>query len=343
MVLTLDQNGVYGEKRWQNADEANAALSSQTRNFLKRLRRYCVSRGWVDFRSQWVATVEAHRTGWPHMNFVIHCPELAAELAADAERKRAAGASQRNATLLDGDLLTLAMATGWGPQSTAERANSADALAGYITKLAGAAGETMGELAKLSQSPTAARKGFRRLRAGVGFLPPKRKNEAYTGTLIRRLPDASRTAYAAVPLVELRDPMARHISTLLLPVEEDCMHREFLWKLPPAFGEERKPIPRVQHFVFNGSGYELASVAPLGNGEVAPLGVGRAETDATRPRLVLPTHERPPPDAPAPNPVQVQRVEYVQLGLVYGEPIFELRRVHAHVHAEALSRVDESG
>lgn len=340
MVLTLDQNGVYSERRWSGPDEANTALSKQSRNFLKRLRRYCRMRGWVDFRSQWVAVVEAHRTGWPHINFVIHCPELARELADDYARRRAAGASQREAALLEGDLLEIAMGTGWGAQSVAERGRSTDALASYIAKIAGKADATMGELAKLSQSPLSARKGFRRLRAGVGFLPKKRKNPDYTGTLIRRLPDATRTAYAAVPLVALRCPVARALTVLLLPVEEDRMAREWRWQQPLQLGEERPPLPKRERYELRGGRFELAGVTPLRDGE-APALVDVPH--AARARFVLPTDERPAPDAPAPDTEQVKRVEHVQLEIRYTEPIFELWSADAHVHHEASARELERG
>jgi len=344
MVLTLDQNGVYSEKRWANADEANAALSKQSRNFLKRLRRYCKAQGWQDFGSKWVATVESHRTGWPHMNFVIHAPELARALAADyakrlrpcaceGPRHRKGCSSHRSASLLDGELLTIAMSTGWGAQSVAERGADVDALASYIAKLAGTADATMGELAKLSQSPVAARKGFRRLRAGVGFLPPKKKNEEYTGTLIRRLPDATRTAYAAIPLVKLKCPVARAVSVALLEVEEARMSREWRWRsVPLAMNEQRPPLPTRETYEFrDGRFVLLAGLAPLRNGEVPALA---AKPDANRSRFVLAPDPSPAPDPLAPHVEEVQRREHVQLSIRYGEPVFELGSVDPDVNAE---------
>ena len=338
LVLTLDRNGVYSEQRWKDADEANAALSKQSRNFLKRLRRYCKAQGWRDFKSQWVAVVESHRTGWPHINFVIHSPELARALEEDSARRRAAGSSERNATLLDGELLNIAMSTGWGAQSTAERGRSADALASYIAKIAGTADATMGELAKLSQSPVGARKGFRRLRAGVGFLPPKKKNEDYTGTLIRRLPDATRTAYAATPLVQLKCPVARAVSVFLLEVEEQRMAREWRWRsLPLALGEQRPPLPTRESYEWRGGRYVLLpGFAPLRNGDVAALA---AETNPDRTRFVLAPDPSPAPDPLAPHAEEVQRREHVQLPIRYGEPVFELGRVDPNVDAERPRRV----
>jgi hypothetical protein len=332
MVLTLDQNGVYSERRWRDVDEANASLSQQSRNFLKRLRRYAKQRGWRDFGSQWVATVESHRTGWPHMNFVIHCPELAHELAASYDRRRAQGASHRSASLLEGDLLDIAMGTGWGAQSVAERGRDSNALASYIAKLAGKADATAGELAKLSQSPTAARKGFRRLRAGVGFLPKQRRNEAYTGTLIRRLPDARRTAYAAIPLVEVKDPVARALAPLLCEAEEGVMQREWSYRQPLRMNEERPPLPtRTMYELRDGRFVLVAGAAPLGDGEVPALG---AQSNPDRTWFVLTPDARPPPDASAPHPEKVQRVEQVQLELIDTKPVFELRRAHSHVDTE---------
>lgn len=337
MVLTLDRNGVYSEKRWANVDEAHAALSKQSRNFLKRLRRYGASQGWVDFASKWVATVEGHRTGWPHINFVIHCPELARELAASYARRRAAGASHRHATLLEGELLTIAMGTGWGAQSVAERGNSVDALVSYIAKIAGNAEATLGELAKLSQSPVTARQGFRRLRSGKGFLPPKRVNPDYTGTLIRRLPDARRTAYQAMPLVKLRDPVAAAISVLLCETEEGVMHREWQHRQPLRLNEERPPLPtRTMYELRDGRFVLLAGLAPLRDGEMPALA---AQPDSDRARFVLPSDQRAPPDPPAPHAKEVQRVEQVQLAIAYREPVFELGRGHPHVNAKRARRV----
>ena len=226
-VLTLDRDGYYGGERWLDTAQAYRALSKMSRNFLTALRRLCKRRGWTSPKSNWVAVVEAHRSGWPHVNLLFYAPELALDLEGERLNNLANGETPRASTLLDGELAACARNAGWGPQSTAERARSRDALAGYFVKLAGDAGSTSGELAKLTQVPTQAAKGFRRLRAGVGFLPPKRKNEAYTGTLLRRVVDPRRTAFAAVPLVSIRDPEARRVSELCLPLEEDRIAREW--------------------------------------------------------------------------------------------------------------------
>lgn len=226
-VLTLDRDGYYGGEPWLDTQQAYRSLSRMSRNFLTALRKSCKKNGWTSPGSSWVAVVEAHRSGWPHVNLLFYCPELAAEIEAERLNERANGASARDATLIFGEVARCATMAGWGPQSTAERARSRDALAGYFVKLAGQAGHTTGELAKLTQVPVQAKAGFRRLRSGVGFLPPKRKNEAYTGTLLRRELNPQRSAFAAVPLVMIRDPEARRISELCLPLEEDRIAREF--------------------------------------------------------------------------------------------------------------------
>jgi hypothetical protein len=185
-VLTLDRDGYFSSKPWRSPDEAFRAISSISRKFLKRVNRMCERRGWSRVGNKWISTVEVHRTGWPHVNFVVHCPELANELAQQQDRRVANGATEREATLLGDELLQHAVETGWGPQSTAERARSREAVMNYVSKLAGEADRATNEIAKLTQLPLGAPVRFRRLRAGKGFLPPRRKNDKVTGTLVRR-------------------------------------------------------------------------------------------------------------------------------------------------------------
>lgn len=185
MVLTLDRDAFFGGKRWIGPDDGYRALSRMTRLFLKRLRRlFNVAPGDT---SSWVAVVEAHRSGWPHVNLLLYCPSLARELEDERTARLATGATEREATLLHGELKKHAISCDWGPQSTAEAARSTDALAGYFTKLAGQHDATVGEIAKLCQAPVNAPKRFRRLRSGKGFLPPRRKGR-HTGVLLRRRP-----------------------------------------------------------------------------------------------------------------------------------------------------------
>lgn len=248
MVLTLDRDGYESGQAWPDVQTAFRSLSVMSRNFMARVRRLCERNGWRSPGSDWVATVEAHRSGWPHVNFVMYAPELAAELELERRhvRKREAHrirelrrrgarrfqirkemrAAERNSVLLYGELLAAAQSTGWGFQSTAEQARSPDALAGYVVKLAGEQGATAGEIAKLTQLPTNAEGKFRRLRSGKGFLPPRHRDETITGTMVRRELDVARSAYGAVPLHEVKDPELARMVERCAQIEEDRMGRE---------------------------------------------------------------------------------------------------------------------
>ena len=192
LVLTLDQRGYFdkrehGWRRYRDVKEAYRELGGQGQSFLYRLRRWQRRNGQEPIRNQWFSTVEAHRSGWPHVNLVLYSPELAGYLENERLRRVADGQSDRESTLLGGELLDAAIGAGWGRQSTAERARSSEALAGYVVKIAGTADRTTGELAKLTQLPLAAPPRFRRLRSGKGFLPKRHGTRpGWTGTLVRR-------------------------------------------------------------------------------------------------------------------------------------------------------------
>lgn len=76
---------------------------------------------------------------------------------------------------------------GWGIESTAEACDNRERLAGYIVKLGAGHDATAGELAKMCQAPTNARMKLRRIRAGRGFLPPRKKNPEWTGVMLKRM------------------------------------------------------------------------------------------------------------------------------------------------------------
>jgi hypothetical protein len=159
--------------------------------------------------------VEAHRSGWPHVNLLVWCPELAELLRAEHEERlndpeiadaialsrdawqrkepvpSHVRALARRASLVGGALRALAVDAGWGPESTAEAARSSEAIAGYVVKLAGQHDASVGELAKITQAPLNAPVRFRRLRSGKGFLPPRHSDPDVTGCLVRRRRAAS--------------------------------------------------------------------------------------------------------------------------------------------------------
>lgn len=223
-VLTLDRDGKFSGKPWETAEQAFRELGSMTSKFLKRLRRFAAKQGWTPIRSQWVATVEAHKSGWPHVNLLIYSPELADWLKNEKNDRVSLGFGKRESILLGiestpgrfhgGPIFTAAVESGWGVQSTAEGGlrGGKDAIAGYMAKVAGSADRVAGEIAKVTQRPLAAPERFRRLRSGVGFLPPRMATpEGVTGTLVRRT--SYRGTVQVLPLHNVKPASQVHVST----------------------------------------------------------------------------------------------------------------------------------
>lgn len=198
IVLTVDRHGYYSGKPWWKAEDAYRQLSPMSRKLIKRFRR--MYNHPID---KWAQVVEAHRSGFPHLNVLMYCPPLAADLRREQERRMqdealndavhearalwkerrsvppALREQARQAITMGGELLRHTEESGWGRQSSAESVRDREALAGYIVKL-------IGEVAKLSQRPLNAPERFRRLRTSVGLLAKRRKNKAMTGVLVRR-------------------------------------------------------------------------------------------------------------------------------------------------------------
>lgn len=224
LVLTLDRDGHYGGKPWRDPDQAYGAMGELSRKALASIGKVWGDEIRLEYRggrnkvvvpvrtigNKWCAVVEAHRSGWPHLNVVLWCPELAEHLrneeAARLEDPEIANAVAlardawqnkepvphavrelaRKATVIGGKLGALIEAAGWGKQSTAECARDIDAVTGYMVKLAGLHEGSIGELAKFCQAPLNAKERFRRFRCGRGFLPPRIKDPEVTGCLVRR-------------------------------------------------------------------------------------------------------------------------------------------------------------
>ena len=230
LVATLDREGYFSGKPWFDVNAAYAALGKMSRKLLERVGRewgpetreeirtirkgkragQTVVRYVPTLGNRWVSVVEAHRSGWPHVNLVFWCPELAAllrrehadrledpeianavALARDAWKSKETVPSAvrelaRKATVAGGRIGQILEASGWGRQSTAEAARDIEAVIGYGVKLAGLHDASAGELAKVTQCPMNAPERFRRLRSGKGFLPPRQKDESVTGCMMRR-------------------------------------------------------------------------------------------------------------------------------------------------------------
>jgi hypothetical protein len=186
-VLTLDRDGYAGGEPWSDVTTAYRAIGRLCARWMRGVRQWMRAEGMTPLGREWCAVVEAHRSGWPHLNVMMYAPELARAIAAEYERDRADGRTHRQATLMRGPMLAIARASGWGPQSTVERCRSAEALTGYLLKLARQHDAAVGEVAKVTQAPTAAPERFRRLRSGRGWLPPRHHDPEVTGTLVRRV------------------------------------------------------------------------------------------------------------------------------------------------------------
>lgn len=199
--------------RWGNVAHTWAALSPRQARLMKRWARQCCrehgceGRVWTgkrwalrclghckpyQLRGQYCAVVEQHKPHgpdgerWPHLNLVLHWPWLARRVSRAPTRLIPRGGTRPPGRVLGRcRLLDDIVAAGWGYQACAELVLDGRAIAGYLVKHARACERTAGEVSKLSQIPYAAPQGFRRIRSGRGFLPPRLKSDA-TGVLVRR-------------------------------------------------------------------------------------------------------------------------------------------------------------
>jgi hypothetical protein len=200
-----------------------------TGKLLDRLRRR-----FAGLSNQWIATVEVHRSGMPHLNLMIWNPSLASYIESLVFERETRGLLGRNRVLLDGDLLDCVTAAGWGVQATAERARDWASVASYMVKVAGKGDRTASELAKLTQLPLNAPARFRRLRSGREFLPPRRTNPEVTGTMVRRCEVDG--APCVLPLTRTKtDPML---------IARMCGHEEDRW-LSELQGQPSTLVVRV--------------------------------------------------------------------------------------------------
>ena len=166
LVLTLDQQS--------DAERGLTPLES----YRTVTRRFQTFRQWLVRNygaATYVATVEQHRTGWPHLNVVVSCAAFAAAIRAE---KRQDGTAP-------GWLKSAAVRAGFGWKAWAEAPRDLEQLAGYMVKLAHRESLT-GEVVKTSQLPIAAPHGTRRLRSSRAFLPAmSTKTGEYTGELLK--------------------------------------------------------------------------------------------------------------------------------------------------------------
>jgi len=255
MVLTLDSP--LHALGLVNLDGVFWELRERFEWFRKRLRRWLDSHEMDDFETRWCAVIEQHESGIPHVNVVFHAPRFARHLKTRCDTQRARGRSKRNARLLAGlehdrndeelQFADMLHDCGFGFSSTAEQVCSKGAVMGYLTQVAKHAGQTLiefaeslsnpgkkkrkprrrrggttgvaGEVAKTSQLPVAAPKGFRRLRSGVHFLPPRRKGNK-TGSILHH--STTQDGYEHVAsMVDSKRPLLAEMIAIAIDLERD--------------------------------------------------------------------------------------------------------------------------
>jgi hypothetical protein len=151
----------YAHRR-KNVQAVYTKIADQVENLRRAIqRKYCRP----GEKLQYIALIEQHKDGYPHVNLLIHTADFVA--AANANYK---SVRRRIAKHIKG--------TGFG-KFWLEPMRNSEAMAGYFSKLCG-------EVAKTSQAPMRAPKNFRRLRAAQGLLPPANKNPEYTGELVQQ-------------------------------------------------------------------------------------------------------------------------------------------------------------
>jgi hypothetical protein len=153
--------------------------------------RLCAEYGHVEF----VATIEAHRSGWPHWNIAMRSDAM-------MEHVRELGFEWRRVVGHGGERVArfpywrskvfgkLVRASGWGTVFWAEPIVDAQSMAAYLAKLAGEF--TRGGSKDGDQRPLLAPKGTRWVRSTPGLLPPARGSSGkFEGVLV----DASVEAF----------------------------------------------------------------------------------------------------------------------------------------------------
>jgi hypothetical protein len=150
----------YDQKRWKTQGRMWRAGLSIWAKLRKRIRRE-----WGPF--QYIQTWEQHRSGAPHVNVLLGNERLAIACMEDWRAVRKQWFKPH------------AVECGFGPIMWCEPMRYAGAMAGYLTKLA----KELGGSNNKGQTPVMAPRGFRRIRASVGLLPPPYKDPDISGFL----------------------------------------------------------------------------------------------------------------------------------------------------------------
>jgi hypothetical protein len=235
LLVVLTMPSLDHEARGLALDEVYRGISHRHRWLNRMWKRRLQKLGLPDFGNRWVATVEAHASGVPHLNVYMHSPELAKIAREQRAAALEAGASiqrKEDIRIQASPWLRCVTRAGFGVLATWTVSSNVERMIGYMVKGAARFEETnlelrartsgervAGEVAKPSQLPLNAPKGLRRVRSGKGFLPPKHKDETITGTILRRkiTPQGDEIV---LPLVKSQDPDYMRIVDLVCDLEQ---------------------------------------------------------------------------------------------------------------------------
>ena len=164
----------YDPKQWSGKWEAFKQGGKMWNRLRSRLNR---KYGKVEYIQTW----EAHQSGWPHVNLIMH----------NLEMLRICGPQgSKSWRKFRKELNKMAVEVGFGKRIWVEPMRNGEEMAGYITKLGGKLSalpeEMTGAMAK-DQTPVDAPRHFRRIRASRGLLPAKFSHEGvWTGRMIQK-------------------------------------------------------------------------------------------------------------------------------------------------------------
>lgn len=171
-VLTFQQRG---KRTFFSPLEAYKGLGDALAKLIRLVRRL-----WPGEPVDYIATVERHQSGWPHVNVVIRSASLADYVRGFVDDDKRP----------DAWLRLCQRKAGFGPVAWWEPVRSAVGIADYCSKVAGkfleGASSLTGEIVKITQLPLNAPRRMRRIRSSRGFLPlAKREKKSFAGVLIR--------------------------------------------------------------------------------------------------------------------------------------------------------------
>lgn len=206
IVLTFDQS------KWKNEWAAYRGAIHCWARLRKRLTR---AFGRIGYIQTWERNVNSP---FPHVNIVVNNATLARLCAGDGGKKFHSRWLTPNA-----------VRCGFGKVTYAQGMKSADAMAGYMTKLA----KELTGAGEKNQIPTNAPKHFRRIRASRGMLPPVHKTGDWTGELVQMPVEAWNELSARLKRYSCPDDDPKGVR---VPVQD---HRAYSLELDAS----RTPLP----------------------------------------------------------------------------------------------------